>query len=71
MVSRARPFVRTSARQPALIGTDQAAMQLDVPGRTVRRWVQQRNLGTMVAGRRVLSSADVQLLQQVRDGVIC
>jgi hypothetical protein len=71
MVARSRPFVRTTARQPALIGTDTASSQLQVPGRTLRRWVKERDLGTMIGGRRVLTPADVAMLEQLRDGVIC
>ena len=70
MVARARPFIRTSSRLPALMGTDQASMQLKVPGRTVRRWVKQNNLGQMVAGRRLLTLADLHALEQIRDAVI-
>lgn len=60
---------RSRSRQAALLSTDQASRRLRVPGRTVRRWVQQRRLGVMVAGRRVLSPDDVRQLQLHRDGL--
>jgi len=36
----------------------------------VRRWVQQRGLGMMVAGRRVLTKDDLRLLELLRDGAL-
>jgi excisionase family DNA binding protein len=71
MVARNSPFIRTSSRMPALMGTDRASEQLNVPNRTIRRWVKQRNLGLLVAGRRLLTPADLQALEQIRDAVIC
>jgi hypothetical protein len=70
MVTATRPFKRSSSRQPSLVGTDQASRTLKVPGRTVRRWVQQRGLGLLVAGRRVLTPEDLRLLQLLRDRAI-
>lgn len=71
MVTATRPTPsRSSTYQPALVGTDQASRQLRVPGRTVRRWVQQRRLGMMVAGRTVLTPEDLRMLQMLRDGAI-
>jgi hypothetical protein len=63
MVARAsRP-----TRRPQLIGTVQASTALEVPGRTIRRWVKDQGLGQMVAGRRLLSPADVRALRTLRD----
>lgn len=70
MVAATRPFHRTSTSQAQLMGTDYAARHLKMPGRTVRRWVQQRGLGVMVAGRRVLTKDDLRLLQLLRDGAL-
>lgn len=70
MIAAARPFSRSRRSQLPLVSTHQASQTLRVPGRTVRRWVQQRGLGMMVAGRRVLTSDDVQLLKMMRDGAI-
>jgi hypothetical protein len=70
MVAASRPFHRSSSRQALLVGTDHASRQLKVPGRTVRRWVQQRGLGMMVAGRRVLTKDDLRLLELLRDGAL-
>lgn len=55
-------------RQPAVhVSTGRAAVQIDVPGRTVRRWCKRFALGQLIAGRRVLGPDDVQLLRKVRD----
>lgn len=70
MVARARQFTRIRSRVPPLIGTDQASAHLAVPSRTVRRWVRQRGLGQLVAGRHLLTQADLQVLVQIRDSVI-
>ena len=56
-----------SARRPQLIGTVQASTDLEVPGRTIRRWVKDKGLGQMVAGRRLLSPSDVRALRTLRD----
>ena len=66
MVAR-RPARRT--RQPQLVSTHQASEALSVPDRTIRRWVRDRSLGMMVAGRRLLRPADVRALQTIRDQV--
>jgi hypothetical protein len=70
MVAATRPFHRSSSQQVSLVGTDHASRQLRVPTRTVRRWVQQRGLGMLVAGRRVLTQADLRLLELLRDGAV-
>lgn len=70
MVAAVRPFARPSRKIDPLIGTHQASKQIRVPSRTVRRWVQQRGLGMMVAGRRLLAQDDLKLLRLLRDGVI-
>jgi hypothetical protein len=62
MVARAR-----SPRKPILISTTQASAALEVPGRTIRRWVKDHGLGQMVAGRRLLSPSDVQQLRVMQD----
>ena len=56
-----------SARRPQLMGTVQASTTLEVPGRTIRRWVKDKGLGQMVAGRRLLSPSDVRALRTLRD----
>lgn len=71
MVARSRWSSRTKSRLPVLMGTDQASMALRVPGRTVRRWVKENNLGQMVAGRRLLTPADLIALERIRDAVAC
>ena len=70
MVTASRPFNRSSSRQISLVSTDQASQKLKVPGRTLRRWTQQRGLGVMVAGRRVLTQDDLRLLELLSDGAI-
>jgi hypothetical protein len=49
------------------MGTVQASTALEVPGRTIRRWVKDKGLGQMVAGRRLLSPSDVRALRTLRD----
>jgi hypothetical protein len=70
MIATARPFTRSRRSHMPLVSTAAASQTLRVPGRTVRRWVQQRGLGMMVAGRRVLTADDVRLLKMMRDGAI-
>jgi len=70
MVAATRPIRRTTRNQDPLMSTGHACRQLKVPGRTLRRWVQQRGLGTMVGGRTVLTRGDLQLLRLLRDGDI-
>lgn len=57
---------RSTSKQQ-LIGTVQASTALEVPGRTIRRWVKDQGLGQIVAGRRLLSPADVRALRTLRD----
>lgn len=54
-------------RQLALVGTDHAARVLDVPARTIRRWAMQRDIGQVVASRRMLTTHDIEALRQLRD----
>jgi hypothetical protein len=68
--SKSRPFKRSSSRQPSLTSTFEASQTLKIPGRTLRRWTQQRGLGLMVAGRRLLMPEDLRLLELLRDGSI-
>jgi excisionase family DNA binding protein len=70
MVTATQPSTRSITSLPSLVGTYQASRQLRVPSRTVRRWVQQRRLGMVVAGRTVLSPEDLRMLQLLRDGGI-
>ena len=56
-----------SVRRPQLMGTVQASTALEVPGRTIRRWVKDQGLGQMVTGRCLLSPADVRALRTIRD----
>jgi hypothetical protein len=58
-----------STRQPQLIGTHQASEMLEIPHRTIKRWVHDRSIGMMVAGRRLLRPADVRALKAIRDQV--
>lgn len=58
----------SSSSLPSLVGTHQAARQLRIPSRTLRRWVQQRRLGMLVAGRTVLTPEDMRMLRMLRDG---
>jgi len=55
------------SRRPQLMSTVQASTTLQVPGRTIRRWVKDHGLGQIVAGRRLLSPSDVRALQTLRD----
>ena len=56
-----------SPKKSNLISTTQASTALEVPGRTIRRWVKDQGLGQMVAGLRLLSPADVRALRTLRD----
>ena len=64
---RENPTRSHSTAKAHQVSTARAALQIDVPGRTVRRWCQRFALGQLVAGRRVLGPDDVQLLRKVRD----
>ena len=68
MVSAIHNRPRAQVTHFDLVGTDQASQRLRVPCRTLRRWVKNSNLGIMVAGRRVLTQADMRLLELMRDG---